>query len=88
MTDTPARPLGEVLAHAYGDFTPRHPDRPPWHQPRAVIDTVAVTDNRAVVPLALADRVHLHHLDRPTWTRDYLEPFDWTPAGWGVTPGV
>lgn len=82
-----SEPLDQVLARAIGDFTPRHPDRPPWWQPRRVVDEVAVTDNRAVVPLIVASRVQLCRLDRPTWMRDDLEPFDWTPAGWGVTPG-
>ncbi len=79
-----SQPLDQVLARAWGDFVPRRPDRPPWWQPRSVVDEVAVTDNRAVVPLIVADRVHLCGLDRPTWMRDDLEFFDWTPAGWGV----
>jgi hypothetical protein len=42
---------------------------------------LAITDNRATVNLACADRVQLHGLDRPSYERDWLEPFDWTPAG-------
>ena len=82
---TADRPLGEVLARSLGDFTPQHPNRAPWHRPTLRYVEVAITDNRAVVPLAIADRVQLRGLDRPTGWRDDLEPLDWTPAGWGVS---
>jgi hypothetical protein len=77
-----------VLLRAWEDFTPAHPERRPWHQPTldwARLEIVA-TDNRATVNLAVADRVHLHHLERPTGDRgDELEPGDWMRGpGWGV----
>jgi hypothetical protein len=80
------RPLGEVLARAFCDFYPQHPEREPWQQPTPLAIEFAVTDNRVTVPLQVADRVKLQGLDQPTFERDYLEPFDWTPAGWGVSP--
>ncbi len=83
---TTQRPLGEVLARAYGwEFEPRDPTRPPWAQPSLRGVEHAYTGNVAVVPLERADRVQLHNLDRPSDERDDLEPFDWTPAGWGVS---
>jgi hypothetical protein len=78
------RPLDQVLTHARGDFLPARPDRPPWWQPRSVIDEVAYTGNLVTAPLQVADRVHLHRLDRPSYEQDWLEPLDWFPAGWGV----
>jgi hypothetical protein len=37
------------------------------------------------VPLMVADRVHLHYLEEPSWDRDDLEPRDWMRSpGWGV----
>lgn len=81
------RPLGDVLAHAWSDFVPKHPERPPWHQPTLRGVELAYTGNICTVPLIVADRVHLHGLDRPSLDRDDLEPTDWTPAGWGVTSG-
>ena len=84
MSSTPTRPLGDVLAHRSGDFVPQHPERAPWWQPRSIVDEVAATDNRAVVPLLIADRVQLARLGRPTGVRDDLEPSDWTPQGFGV----
>ena len=82
MTD---RPLAEVLARNAQDFTPEHPRSPVWHQPTLRKVEVAYTGNVAVVPLEVADRAHLQHLDRPSHEQDYLEPSDWMPAGWGVT---
>ncbi|HEX4187082.1 MAG TPA: hypothetical protein VHY83_04205 [Solirubrobacteraceae bacterium] len=86
MSATDERPLGDVLLRAWGGFDPAHSERPPWHQPTIDLDRVefAVTDNRRVVNLAVADRVHLRGLERPTYERDWLEYFDWTPPGWGV----
>jgi hypothetical protein len=81
-----SEPLDRVLTRYGGEFVPEHPERAPWHQPTIRTVEVAVTDNRATVDLAIADRVHLRGLDRPTFERDDLEPFDWTPAGWGVAP--
>jgi len=46
----------------------------------------AVTDNRGQVNLAVADRVKLKGLERPTCMRDDLDPADWMPRGWGVGP--
>jgi hypothetical protein len=81
-------PLDQVLVRTPGDFTPAHPERAPWHQPTLDYTRLdfAVTDNRVAVPLGIADRVQLHGLERPTHERDWLEPFDWTPAGWGAGP--
>jgi hypothetical protein len=87
-SSTRERPLGEVLAHAWGDFTPEHPQRAPWHQLSLDGVDVAITDNRVTVPLACAHRAQLHRLERPTYVRDDLEPLDWTPAGWGVSPSA
>jgi hypothetical protein len=80
------RPLGEVLRTAIPDYEPEHPERAPWQ--REQLDRVqhAYTGNVVVVNLKLADRVHLRGLDRPSYEQDWLEPSDWTPAGWGVAP--
>ena len=78
------RPLDEVLRHAIPDFTPEHPERPPWTQPTWRPVEVAATYNAVTVPLIAADRVQVHGIGRPTDLRDDLEPTDWTPAGWGV----
>jgi hypothetical protein len=52
-----------------------------------VVEEIASTGNRAVVRLDLADRVHLHGLDQPSWLRgEYDEITDWMPVGWGVPP--
>jgi hypothetical protein len=79
-------PLGDVLRTAITDFQPEHPEREPWHQPTLRGVELAITDNRRVVRLEVADRVKLRNLDHVTFDRDYLEPFDWTPAGWGIAP--
>ena len=80
------RPLGDVLARAVGDFTPQHPFRPPWHRPTLRSVEHAATGNVAVVRLERADGVELHGLDRPSYEQDDLEPTDWMPIGWGVSP--
>jgi hypothetical protein len=80
------RPLGDVLARALGDFTPEHPNRPPWHRPTLRGVEVAYTGNVAVVRLDRADRVELHGLDWPSDERDELEPTDWMPVGWAAAP--
>ena len=80
------RPLGDVLLHASGDFTPERPERAPWHQTTLRHFELASTGNLATVRLERAANVHLHGLDRPSWDQDWLEPSDWTPAGWGVAP--
>jgi hypothetical protein len=50
------------------------------------VEEVASTGNVCVIPLGLADKVKISGIDNaPRW-RDDLEPHDWTPAGWGVTP--
>lgn len=84
-----SRPLHEVLADRVpGDFTPGHPRRPPWYQPRPVIDEVAYTGNVAVVNLRYADRVTLHGLGRRPAVQDWDFPEDWLPITWGVdSPG-
>lgn len=76
------RPLGDVLTHAWGDFYPELPDRPPWRRMRLREIEVASTGNVAEVPVVIADRVVLHELAAPSDYRDDLEPTDWTPAGW------
>jgi hypothetical protein len=79
------RPLADVLHRTPIDFTPAHPERRPWHQPTLRGVELASTGNVASVPLAIADRVHLHGLDAPSWDRDWLEPTDWMRGpGWGV----
>lgn len=78
------RPLGDVLVHAWDEFTPEHPERRPWRQPTLRGVELAYTGNVAVVRLERADTVELHGLGRPSWEQDWLEPTDWTPAGWGV----
>lgn len=80
-----SEPLDRVLTRAWGDFTPKRPGRAPWHRPSHRPVKVAYTGNLITVPLEVADRVQLRGLDRPSWLRDDLEPFDWTPAGWGVS---
>jgi hypothetical protein len=81
------RPLSDVLLRTPIDFTPAHPDRRPWHQPTLRSVELASTGIVATVPLAIADRVHLHGLDQPSWERDWLEPTDWMRGpGWGVGP--
>lgn len=80
-----SQPLDQVLLTNPQDFTPEHPRRAPWHQPTLRRVEVAHTGNFAVVNLRKADRAQLRGLDRPSWDRDHLEPFDWTPAGWGVS---
>jgi hypothetical protein len=80
-------PLDQVLLRNAGDFTPARPNRPPWHQLSLDYSRVdwAVTDNRASVNLAVADRAQLQDLGRPTYERDWLEPGDWMRGpGWGV----
>jgi hypothetical protein len=80
-------PLADVLKSARDDFVPAHPERRPWHQPSLDYSRleIAVTDNRATVNLAYADRVQLLGLDRPSYERDWLEPGDWMRGpGWGV----
>jgi hypothetical protein len=86
MSSTPERPLGQVLATAWDDFAPERPNRAPWHQPTLRGYELAATGNVIEVPLLVADRVQLGNLGVPSDYRDELEPFDWTPAGWGVTP--
>jgi hypothetical protein len=83
------RSLADVLRHAWGDFTPARPNRPPWHQPTLDYSRleIAITDNRRVISLAAADRVQLQGLESPTDERDDLEPGDWMRGpGWGVAP--
>jgi hypothetical protein len=80
------RPLGDVLLHAIPDFTPEHPERAPWQRDQLDHVEHAHTGNIIIVPLKVADRVHLRGLDRPSYEQDCLEPSDWTPAGWGVAP--
>jgi hypothetical protein len=50
------------------------------------VEEVASTGNVVTVPLIIADRVHIHGIDTAARYQDDLEPHDWTPAGWGVTP--
>lgn len=80
------RPLDQVLVTAVEDFEPERPNRAPWHQPTKPTPQVASTGNVVTVPLVVADRVHLRNVDRASDERDELEPVDWTPLGWGVTP--
>jgi hypothetical protein len=84
---TGERPLADVLLRTPRDFVPAHPERAPWAQPTLDWTRVvwAITDNRAVVNLRVADRVRLQGLERPTYTRDDLEPYDWMPRGWGAS---
>ena len=79
-----SRPLDQVLGRAVEDFTPERPGHPPWHQPTLDRVELASTGNLVTVPLRKADRVRVYGLGRPSWEQDDLEPFDWTPAGWGV----
>lgn len=77
-----------MLTHAFGDFTPEHPNRPPWHRPTWRDVGVTYTGNVAVVRIERADGVELHGLDGPSYEQDELEPTDWMPVGWGVAAGV
>lgn len=86
MSSTPERTLDQVLVTTRHDFYPTRPNRPPWWQPRSVIDEVADTSNRAVVPLAVADRATVRNLEWPG-TQDTLELTDWMAVGWAVAPG-
>ena len=80
-------PLLDVLTRAFpGGFTPKHPQRRPWHQPTLGHVEVAFTGVVAVVPLEIADRVELHGLGRPSWEQDWDCPEDWTRQSWGVAP--
>lgn len=80
------RPLGDVLLRAIPDFVPEHPRRAPWQREQLDRLEHAYTGNVATVNLAVADRMHLRGLGRPSWEQDWLEPSDWTRAGWGVAP--
>jgi hypothetical protein len=86
MSSTRERPLADVLLRAWEDSTPARPERAPWHQPTLRDFQLAATDNRVTVNLAVATRVRVHDLGRPTGERDDVEWFDWTPRGWGVGP--
>jgi hypothetical protein len=86
---TPERPLVDVLHRLPGidTFQPEHPDRdPPWHQRTLPPSELVSTGNLVEVNLAVATRVSLIGLDRPSWDRDPLEPYyDWRKGpGWGV----
>jgi hypothetical protein len=85
MSGTAERPLDQVILFTPGDFTPAQPSRVPWRQPTLRVVDWASTGNITTVNLAVADRVHLHGLERPSWDRDDLEPTDWLRGpGWGV----
>ena len=81
------RPLADVLLRTPGDFAPADPDRAPWQQPSLDWTRVdfAVTDNRVRVNLAVADRVQLVGLGRPSSNATIWSRSTWTPAGWGVS---
>lgn len=79
------RPLDQVLTDAWQDFTPAHPNRPPWHRAQFGRVEVAYTGDVAVVPLEVADRVRLHGLDRPSCDVDDMLFEDQLPASWGVS---
>jgi hypothetical protein len=85
-SSTPERPLGQVLKRfREGEFTPGSPEDPPWHQPTLPGVELVCTGNLVEVPLEVAGRVSLVGLKRPTWDRDFLEPWDWKRGpGWGV----
>ena len=70
------RPLAEVLARSFGDFTPQHPSRHPWTQPSHRPVEHAYTGITHIIPLGIADRVHLIGVDRPTTLQDWTEPED------------
>jgi hypothetical protein len=78
-----ARGADQALLRTPDDFTPARPDRPPWHQPTLGEVEIPCTDNRAEVNVRIADRVKRRGLERPSYERDWLEPFDWAPARWG-----
>lgn len=78
------RPLDQVLVTALDDFVPERPNRAPWHRSTLHHVEHAHTSNVVTVPLVVADRVHLRNVARASDERDELEPFDWTPAGWGM----
>ena len=80
-----SRPLDQVLGGAWQDFTPAHPERPPWHRPQLGRVELAYTDDVVTVPLEIADRVRLHGLDRPSWEVDDMLFEDQLPASWGVS---
>jgi hypothetical protein len=80
------RPLAEGLAHAWGDYFPQRPGRAPWTRSQLRHVQFARTGNVVTVPLIIADRVRLHGLDCALWEQDDLEPGDWMPIGWGVSP--
>jgi hypothetical protein len=85
--NTPERPLDQVLSRrSFADFEPQRPGRAPWRQPTLDHVELAYTGNTHVVPLVIADRVHLHGVGLPTWEQDDLEPGDWHPITWGVSP--
>jgi hypothetical protein len=85
-SSTPERPLADVLKRfREGEFEPALPERRPWHQHTLDSVELVCTGNLVEVPLEVADRVSLRGLKRPTWERDYLEPWDWKRGpGWGV----
>jgi hypothetical protein len=79
-----SEPLYRVLQRSWDHFTPEHPNRRPWLQPALRRVEVAYTGNVLTVPLAVADRVQLRGLGRPTNEQDWLEPTDWMTVGWSV----
>ena len=86
MSATPERPLADVLVTTWHDFCPTRPNRRPWHQPGTIQNIeFADTSNRALVPLAVADRATVRNLEWPG-TQDDLEPTDWMAVGWVVAP--
>ena len=74
-------PLDQVLVTNPQDFWVEHPERKPWHRPTLRRIEHAYTGNVRTVSLKGADQAQLRGLGIPSWDRDWLEPFDWTPAG-------
>lgn len=85
--NTPDRSLDQVLSRRpFGDFEPERPESAPWHQPTLDHVELAYTGITHIVPLVVADRVHLHGVGYPTHEQDELEPGDWMPVTWGLPP--
>ena len=83
-----SKPLGEVLSRARGDFVPARPGRKPWVQPSGEPIEIAYTGITHIVPLSVADRVHLIGVGWPSTWQDDLEPGDWMPVTWGAGTSV
>jgi hypothetical protein len=80
-----SEPIDKLLARTSAeDFTPEHPNRPPWARGKVSAE-YASTGDVLTVPLGVADRVSLRGLG--SLEREMPEDYeDMTPESWGVGP--